>query len=398
MEYRVFVLNSGLPGGRIPESEVISYMEALSLAAGESISIAGEEETPGAFPIVFAASGGTAAAFKGIYERCNAKRWIILNQGEGNALSASLQMATFLRERGAQFEILFGGAKEVAHRLKPYLGIMRALDELSGLRVGTIGKPSGWLIANDTDRAAMSSRFGLEFVDISLGELEDAFHENSYERNALSESILNKSFDETETQKALALYGAMKRVCKRHGLGAVTVRCFDLLSSIKTSGCIALALLNAEGVVAGCEGDMPSLVSMLLMQKLTGRPVFMCNPSRMDIEKNEMIFAHCTLPIDMADSFSLTTHFESDSSVAVRGELAPGPVTIFKLSYDGTRRFCSNGTLLDNPNESGYCRTQIRLRLDRPVTELLTNPVGNHFLVCRGTNAEWMDEFLRFVP
>ncbi|MPN48186.1 hypothetical protein SDC9_195791 [bioreactor metagenome] len=110
-----------------------------------------------------------------------------------------------------------------------------------------------------------------------------------------------------------------------------------------------------------------------------------------------MIFAHCTLPLNMADSFTLTTHFESDSSVAVRGILPAGPVTVFKLSADGTRFFVSNGMLLDNPNRSGLCRTQIHVRLEEDVSNMFANPVGNHFLVCRGAFAQQMLALLRFI-
>ena len=35
----------------------------------------------------------------------------------------------------------------------------------------------------------------------------------------------------------------------------MTVRCFDLLGRIGTTGCLALAILNAEGIPAACEGD-----------------------------------------------------------------------------------------------------------------------------------------------
>lgn len=397
MIHRVFVLYSKLPGGCTPEDEVSAYLSRLSVETGDELQMADATETPHDVAIVFAASGGTASCLKKLYDRCDVKRWIILNQGEGNALSASMQMATFLHERGAKYQVLFGSAEEVGLRLKPYLAMIRLMRELKNLKIGAIGTPSDWLIANDSDRAAISARFGVTFADISIHELEEAYREGHYEETPLTKAILNRSFQEEETRKSLNLYGALKRVCEKNHLGALSLRCFDLLGSIQTAGCVALALLNAEGIAAGCEGDMPSLISMLLMNRLTGQPAFMCNPSEMDLASNEMIFAHCTLPLNMADSFTLTTHFESDSSVAVRGILPAGPVTVFKLSADGTRSFVSNGMLLDNPNLPGFCRTQIHVRLEEDITRMFSNPVGNHFLVCRGAFAEEMQALLRFI-
>ena len=397
MIHRVFILYSQLPGGRTPEAEVAAYLNRLSAETGDELQVAGETDTPDEVAIVFAASGGTASSLKKLYDRSGAKRWILLSQGEGNTLSASMQMATFLKERGVKYKVIFGSAGTVSLQLKPYLAIIRTQQALKGLNIGAIGTPSEWLIANDTDRAVISARFGVTFEDIAIHELEEAYHDNTYECTSLTQAIIKQSFNDNETQKSLNLYGALKRVCSQHHLGALSLRCFDLLTSIQTAGCVALALLNAEGIVAGCEGDMPSLVSMLLLGKLTGQPAFMCNPSRMDESRKEMIFAHCTLPLNMADSFSLTTHFESESSVAVRGELPAGPVTVFKLSADGARAFVSNGVLLDNPKLPALCRTQIHVRLEEDVDQMFISPVGNHFLVCRGAHRELIRTFLDFL-
>lgn len=125
--------------------------------------------------------------------------------------------------------------------------------------------------------------------------------------------------------KALQVYGALKRLIARYDLTGVTVKCFDLLGRIHTTGCLALALLNAEGIPAACEGDQKSLVSMAVLEALTGQAGFMANPSCMDPEKSEIIFAHCTLPINMPDSYHLVTHFESGIGVAVSGDLAVQP-------------------------------------------------------------------------
>jgi len=42
---------------------------------------------------------------------------------------------------------------------------------------------------------------------------------------------------------------------------------------------------------------------MAILHYLTDEPVFMANPSSIDIDKNEIILAHCTLPLNMPDPF-----------------------------------------------------------------------------------------------
>ena len=63
----------------------------------------------------------------------------------------------------------------------------------------------------------------------------------------------------------------LREVAAEHHLDAVTVRCFDLVTSAYTSGCLALSALNDRGVVAGCEGDVAATMALLWFRQLFGR-------------------------------------------------------------------------------------------------------------------------------
>src|SRR5699024_3890820 len=103
----------------------------------------------------------------------------------------------------------------------------------------------------------------------------------------------------------LKIYIGLKNIVDKYNLDGLTVRCFDLLSKVNNTGCIALSLLNDEGIISSCEGDVPALISMLILNALSGEPVFMANPSSIDVEKNEVVFAHCTIPLDMTEDYVL---------------------------------------------------------------------------------------------
>ena len=120
----------------------------------------------------------------------------------------------------------------------------------------------------------------------------------------------------------MGVRSALGDVLDDHDLDAVTVRCFDLLGDPGTSGCLALANLNDEGIVAGCEGDVPSTLAMLLVRYLLDRPSWMANPASVDVESNRLVLAHCTVAPSMVDGFSLDTHFESGMGVGIHGHFA----------------------------------------------------------------------------
>ena len=77
----------------------------------------------------------------------------------------------------------------------------------------------------------------------------------------------------------------------RYDLIGVSVRCFDLLDTVCSTGCLGLSILNSLGVYGGCEGDMPALLSMAILGSLTGQDQFMCNPSSFDTGNGCALYA-----------------------------------------------------------------------------------------------------------
>ncbi|MCG2820598.1 MAG: hypothetical protein L6371_01750, partial [Candidatus Atribacteria bacterium] len=147
---------------------------------------------------------------------------------------------------------------------------------------------------------------------------------------------------------------------------------------------------------AGCEGDIPALISMTILHLLTDEPVFMANPSSIDLNKNEIILAHCTLPLNMPDEFYLKTHFESGLGVGIKGNINEGEATIFKLSGDGKNYFVSGGEIIENLSKENLCRTQIRLKMNEDVKYFLQNSIGNHHLICKGDYSDLVREFFKW--
>ena len=111
------------------------------------------------------------------------------------------------------------------------------------------------------------------------------------------------------------LAAALARVVAKERLDAFSIRCFDLLLQLKVSGCLALSNLLAQGVIAGCEGDVPAMLTMLAAQRAAGELPVMMNPSAYDRKRRLLTLAHCTAPLACLEpgSAGITTHFESQS-------------------------------------------------------------------------------------
>ena len=347
------------------------------------------------FSLIFVKSGGVEGKFKQIVTQINGP-YLLLSSGLHNSLAASLEIASFLKQKRKRVEIIHGDSEYIARRIKELRKIFQVKNKLVSIKLGVIGKPSDWLIASEVDYKKVKDTLGISLIDIEMDELVKEIDQNHHFAHPKINDIKNKGFDSKSIEGALKIYNGFKAIVNKYKFNGITVRCFDLLEIYKNTGCLGLSLLNDEGIVAGCEGDIPALISMAILHYLTDEPVFMANPSSIDIDKNEIILAHCTLPLNMSDEFYLKTHFESGLGVGIKGIIEEEEATIFKLSEDGKNYFVSGGEIIENLNKESLCRTQIRMKVDEDIKYFLQNSIGNHHLICRGDYSELVREFFKW--
>ena len=385
------------PLSQITEERMHRYIDSLSDALGEKLEkVSLEQYLADDFALLYVASGGSEGYFLEVFDQLKSRHCYILTSGDSNSLAASMEILSFLKKHGGSGEILHGDIEQVAGRICALKNAHRAKASLKGKKLGCIGKPSDWLIASDYAPRAMMDKLGMGFVSIEMSELLAEIAKESYPENEYTALFKKQAFDKAEIEKALYVYGAFKRLVEKYDLCGVSVRCFDLLDTVKTTGCLGLSILNAEGIYGGCEGDVPALLSMAVLGAVTGEPLFMCNPSRFDTKAGTAVFAHCTIPVTMLKSFCFNTHFESGIGVAVQGTFEEGPCTIFKCEGDLSRFHAQEGTILDMPWSDMLCRTQIKVKLD-DFSYFLTNPINNHHILCRGNHAADMEAFFKLI-
>lgn len=344
--------------------------------------------------LVFVATGGTEEQFKKLYKKLPGKIYLLTHPAY-NSLAASLEILAFLQEQGRDGEILHGSAEHVSRKLYEIEKISKTKETLKGLRLGVFGI-SDWLIASDVEEDRVKELVGLEFVQLPIEELLEEMEVGGYEENEWTKALLDKDFPNAEILKALEIYGALQRLMKKHDLGGLTLRCFDLLGPLQSTACLALAILNAQGYPAGCEGDKKSLLTMTIAQKLLGTTAFMANPSSIDPDTSEMILAHCTLPLDWPLSYELDTHFESGIGVALRSEFETGDLTLFKM--DSFRNYVVvEGEILESLHRDDLCRSQMRLFFPWAPEYFLKRPIANHHIFLRGHHKEFLEAFLKEI-
>ncbi len=354
-------------------------------------------ETPNALLIV---TGGTEHLALEAISRMTGPA-LLLAHPHQNSLPASLEILSRLRQWGQPGRILLLNDLEDGFTTLARLSrCFETRDKLAGLRLGCIGEPSEWLVGSMPESAHVKDAWGPSVIDVPLKLLRTAIHETE----ATESSVLQHSFEagahrigepsSSDLEMAARVAAALRRVVRGQGLDACTLRCFDLVKELQTTGCLALSSLLDEDIVAGCEGDLPAALTMLWMQTLTGQTPFMANPQDLNPSANTLWLAHCTIARRMLKGYALRSHFESSLGVGIQGELDPGPITLARIGGTNLREvFLADGELLVNGDSELRCRTQIQVRLDSDVRELLSRPLGNHLVVIRGRWATQLREY-----
>ena len=372
---KILVLRSSFQSDDFVRTEYAELLGLLKEKCNAEITILGDEtvETMCTSSLqdidyVMVATGGVENLFKTIWSAGALQTTTLIADGRNNSLAASLEILSYLSENGKEGRILHGTNDEIANEIvETCHGASLHTNLFNGTRIGVFGTPSDWLIASGVDYDYLREHFGIETVFIDLQRLVDEI------------KISNP-------------YSAIKKICQEEHLDAMTIRCFDIVKACNTTSCLALAKLNDEGIVAGCEGDMQTLMTMLLAKKLCNEPAFMANPSILT-DKTSM-FAHCTVPLSMCFKTNMRTHFESGIGVAVQGDLPLGDYTIMKW---GGRRldkfFVTEAKAIKNEYSNHFCRTQITFDINlKPY--LLKHPIGNHHVIIKGRHADEITSFL----
>lgn len=351
--------------------------------------------------ILYVRTGGTEGIFKDAF--CKTGKPVIkgegpvrlLASGQSNSLAASMEILSYLRKNGIKGEILHGSAEEIAYYISKGCstagsGFLKPLDKdgiLAGKRFGVIGKPSDWLISSDVDYDKAKRKLGCELIDIDIRELVDLIRKGGNEKPQDLKGLNAPKFGKPVTPESFDIasqtYGALKTICSRYSLNGFTLRCFDLLTAVGNTGCLALAKLNSEGYTATCEGDIPAMLSMAIAREESGMSGFQVNLSR--IVSDSLLFAHCTVPLDMVKDYCYDTHFESGIGVGIHGEFEEGiKARLFKISAD-LEKCCDAKVLLSrNQYEDNLCRTQVWIEAPGLKNYLLREPLGNHHVLIIG--------------
>ena len=350
--------------------------------------------------VIFIASGGTEEMFLNLFPVLK-EPFIILADSYHNSLAAAFEICSWLDQQDIKHQLITvpfnlddNFTETLVHYFSSYNKNESLKDKLKNYKIGSIGGYSNWLIASHININSIIQRCMVVYEEINIDELTNIFNRQKNDRKEIALDplvlkykafLLNVSQDSLED--SIIMYYAIKELCEIHKLNAITIKCFDLIKTCKTTACLALAILNDNGIISGCEGDMATLFSLIWLNICTGQLGFMANPSSIDKDNLSIDLAHCTIPLSLTSSFKLPSHFESKLGLGIQGEMPLGKYTLFKIGgHNLDNIIVCKGQLIECQHINNRCRTQIRFKFDSEASfiKFIDNRLGNHVVIAKG--------------
>ena len=292
-------------------------------------------------------------------------------------------------------DVVIDSLDELLWRLRALAGLRNAL----GTRIVAIGGPSAWAQPRGVVPKLVEDVWKFDFRTVpyeDLGPLIQAARSDveavkKARRRAAEYLATPGTTLETErsfVENAFLLEQVFLGIMKQADCRAITINgCMGTIMPLaETSACLTLSLLNDAGYLAFCESDFVVIPSGILLANISGKPVFLNDPTYP--HDGVITLAHCTAPRKMdgrkREPARILTHFESDYGAAPKVEMSKGQTVTNIVPDFASRRWVGLRAEIADAPFLPICRSQIDVRFGCDSLTLAQRMPGFHWMTGYG--------------
>lgn len=257
-----------------------------------------------------------------------------------------------------------------------------------------------------------------ELKALALSQTGDAVAAKVEALKAEATHINQHAYQYLETNARFAL--AYNEFLAKYGYDSVAISCWPKFQDdFQYSICSVVGEINDKGVVAACEGDLTSAVSMLMLKYLSNDITTLLDLSAMDQQDNTLLMWHCgptskrfceKCGYSLSLNYSGKAHIPGQEPVgtAVVRDMVfdPGRVTFARLTGEMDQMFLMDGAVIDHEKKSFFgSRGWVGdLRLNRQsisaldlLNTILVQRFQHHFPMVKGDYTKEVSELMAWM-
>ncbi|MEM1819046.1 MAG: hypothetical protein QW399_02735 [Sulfolobales archaeon] len=339
----------------------------------------------GSTPIFFLLTGGTSRLSWKLLNLGNLRRALIFAHGGHNSLPSAISIKNRADVEGIPTKIYFCkdvSTSECYNVFDEAVTLSNNVTQISNTRVAVVSD-----VVDDL-HSIFENITGIRTSLVGYDELMKLFEEVrnkevDYYLSKLSVKLDLTGVNDLPLKNAIRMYLALKELVERNGFNAVSLDCFPLLTKYGITPCLAVSLLNDDGVPTACEADLRSLLLMLIAKAVGSWPAWIANIASVD--GNRMVLAHCTIATGLARQCRITTHFESNYPYSLSCNLPSGTYTLVGINREFTTMAALKVRVLDSGSLFGdMCRTQVVVESEVDLNYFPNIALSNHHVLLPG--------------
>jgi len=266
-------------------------------------------------------------------------------------------------------------------------------------RVGLIGYRASGFYNIGVDELNLYKNTGILTEHYELQELYDSESDNERmnEKKLGLKSIFDTNdINETQLELVSNLAARIDTFMDKHKTDAIAIRCWpEFAAGFGISPCAAMSLLQADGRIIACEGDIEGALTMLAHKVCGAVTPFLADFSQINMEENYALLWHCgAAPCNLRDNLcvpTLDTYFAGGKGVTAGFVMKRGEISIARIDSANHkyRLFLQKATSV--PMEKELKGTYMKVIFEQPVAEVLDkivkNGIAHHVSVVYGDHS-----------
>jgi L-fucose isomerase-like protein len=325
------------------------------------------------------------------------------------ALPAAGVLRETLDEMEAPFRFVYGmpGEPGLRDRILPYARAAAVARALDGARIGLFGYASMGMYTGTIDHTQLRAQVGPEIEHLDQYLIVKRYEETSPQD---AQALLGRangwqcssSVSTDDLEMVLRMYLAIKSLATEYRLEALTVKCqYELSRVFGLAPCLPLSILGDE-MVSSCEGDLPLVVSQLILHYLTGDPTSYGDLHH--VTEREILLGACGFaPLSYAAGQPvINKHTALYEGLLNSSPYKEGPVTLARLAArsGGFKMHIAGGQAVPPPSfhEVG-CPPYgtISVVLDGDTEAFMQNLFSQHYAIAYGDVRAELVELCRLL-
>jgi len=245
--------------------------------------------------------------------------------------------------------------REFAADIDRFARVCRTVRGLRGARIGAVGaRPGDFQTVRYSEKLLQAS--GITVITVDLSDIlatAERIRENSREVQEKLAAVrgygrIPERIGAACVVKSAKLAVALDRWVAENGCSASAVQCWtSVQNNYGCAACLPMSLMGEAGLPSACETDVTGAVSMLALRLASGTaPGFLDWNNNFGEDRSMCVNTHCS---NFPRSFLAVEPEISELDVlggtigrekcfgAVKGKVAPGPMSFFRMDTDDAR-------------------------------------------------------------